>query len=63
MRPRTLTLCGWGPYKREERVDFSVFERRGIFLITGATGAGKTTIFDAISYALYGALSREERDN
>ena len=62
MRPRTLTLCGWGPYKREERVDFSVFERRGIFLITGATGAGKTTIFDAISYALYGALSGEERD-
>ena len=62
MRPKTLTLCGWGPYKREETVDFTAFEDRGIFLITGATGAGKTTIFDAISYALYGALSGEERD-
>lgn len=62
MRPKTLTICGWGPYKREERVDFGAFERRGIFLITGATGSGKTTIFDAISYALYGALSGEERD-
>ena len=62
MRPKTLTLCGWGPYKREETVDFTAFEDKGIFLITGATGAGKTTIFDAISYALYGALSGEERD-
>lgn len=62
MRPKQLTLCGWGPYKSEEHVDFTVFEDKGIFLITGATGAGKTTIFDAISYALYGALSGEERD-
>lgn len=62
MRPKMLTLCGWGPYKREETVDFTAFEDKGIFLITGATGAGKTTIFDAISYALYGALSGEERD-
>ncbi len=62
MIPKTLTLCGWGPYKKEEKADFTVFEETGIFLITGATGAGKTTIFDAISYALYGALSGEERD-
>lgn len=62
MRPKTLTLCGWGPYKGEEKIDFTIFEEKGIFLITGATGAGKTTIFDAISYALYGALSGEERD-
>lgn len=57
-----MILCGWGPYKSTERVDFTAFEKRGVFLITGATGAGKTTIFDAVSYALYGALSGEERD-
>lgn len=62
MRPRHLTLCGWGPYKEAEEVDFTAFDSKGIFLITGATGAGKTTIFDAISYALYGALSGSERD-
>lgn len=62
MRPKKLTLCAWGPYKNEVTVDFTAFEQKGIFLITGATGAGKTTIFDAISYALYGALSGEERD-
>lgn len=62
MKPKHLTLCGWGPYKSIEQVDFSAFEGKGIFLITGATGAGKTTIFDAITYALYGALSGTERD-
>lgn len=62
MKPKHLTLCGWGPYKSKEEVDFSAFEGKGIFLITGATGAGKTTIFDAITYALYGALSGAERD-
>lgn len=62
MRPKKLVVCGWGPFKEKEEVDFSVFEDRGIFLITGATGAGKTTIFDAITYALYGALSGQERD-
>lgn len=63
MRPKKLTLCAWGPYKDKEEVDFTTFEERGIFLITGATGAGKTTIFDAITYALYGQLSGEERNN
>ena len=62
MRPKKLCLCAWGPYKDREEVDFSLFDDRGIFLITGATGAGKTTIFDAITYALYGALSGDERD-
>jgi len=62
MKPRKLTICGWGPYKDKVEVDFDRFEGRGIFLITGPTGAGKTTIFDAISYALYGALSGEVRD-
>lgn len=62
MKPRKLTICGWGPYKDKVEVDFDRFEGRGIFLITGPTGAGKTTIFDAISYALYGLLSGEVRD-
>ncbi len=62
MKPKKLTLCGWGPYKSIEEVDFTAFEEKGVFLITGATGSGKTTIFDAISYALYGALSGDERD-
>lgn len=62
MRPKKLTLCAWGPYRGREEVDFAAFEKKGIFLITGATGAGKTTIFDAITYALYGALSGDERD-
>lgn len=62
MRPKKLTLCAWGPYKDKQEIDFSSFENQGIFLITGATGAGKTTIFDAITYALYGALSGDERD-
>lgn len=62
MRPKKLSLCAWGPYPDKEEIDFTAFEEGGIFLITGATGAGKTTIFDAISYALYGALSGDERD-
>ncbi|MBE5874880.1 MAG: SMC family ATPase, partial [Lachnospiraceae bacterium] len=62
MKPQKLTLCAWGPYRNRQEVDFTTFYEQGIFLITGATGAGKTTIFDAISYALYGALSGETRD-
>ncbi len=62
MKPRKLILCGWGPYKNKVEVDFDVFNGRGLFLITGPTGAGKTTLFDAISYALYGSLSGEVRD-
>ena len=51
MRPVYLKLCGWGPYKGEETVDFSPMGRGGLFLITGPTGAGKTTIFDQSSFA------------
>lgn len=62
MKPIRLEICGWGPYKDVETVEFSRLGGQGLFLITGATGAGKTTLFDAITYALYGALSGEVRD-
>jgi len=62
MKPEKLTICGWGPYKDLVQIDFDIFGGQGLFLITGATGAGKTTIFDAITYALYGSLSGEIRD-
>ncbi len=62
MKPKRLIISGWGPYKNKTEIDFERFEGKGLFLLTGATGAGKTTIFDAISYALYGRLSGETRE-
>jgi len=62
MKPIKLTLCGWGPYKDKQEIDFEKFNNRGLFLITGATGAGKTTIFDGIAYALYGNMSGMVRE-
>lgn len=62
MKPEKLIVCGWGPYKQLEKIDFSGFDGKGLFLVTGATGAGKTTIFDAITYALYGNLSGTMRE-
>ena len=62
MKPIRLTICGWGPYPEKQEIDFTGLERRGLFLITGPTGAGKTTIFDAMTYALYGNMSGEMRE-
>ncbi|MBO5057093.1 MAG: SMC family ATPase [Lachnospiraceae bacterium] len=62
MKPIKLVLCGWGPYREKQEIDFNRLSDRGLFLITGATGAGKTTLFDAITYALYGNLSGETRE-
>jgi exonuclease SbcC len=60
MRPLTLTMAAFGPYKDVVSIDFTRFGDH-LFLINGPTGAGKTTIFDAISYALYGEPSGEFR--
>ncbi len=57
MRPKRLIMSAFGPYKKETIIDFTRFASSGLFLITGNTGCGKTTIFDAISFALYGEAS------
>ncbi|ROR31387.1 exonuclease SbcC [Mobilisporobacter senegalensis] len=62
MKPVQLTMCGWGSYPERAVVDFTKFYNDGLFLITGPTGAGKTTIFDAISFALYGDVSGKTRE-
>ncbi len=62
MRPIKLTMAGFGPYAGVQELDFEKLGHSGLYLITGDTGAGKTTIFDAITYALYGTASGNHRD-
>lgn len=62
MRPIHLTLSAWGPYKAVCDIAFDRFDGKGLFLITGATGAGKTSVFDAICFALYGDVSGGMRE-
>lgn len=63
MKPLNLTLHAFGPFEGTQEIDFSRFSDDGIFLITGKTGSGKTTIFDAISFALYGEPSGSVRQS
>ena len=62
MRPIKLSMTAFGPFIATEMVDFEVFGERPLFLINGATGAGKTTILDAICFALYGQTTGKERE-
>ena len=58
MKPINLKVSAYGPYKNVVEINFEKIGSSGIFLITGDTGSGKTTIFDAISFALFGETSR-----
>ena len=61
MRPKKLIINAFGPYAGKEELDFSLLKENNIFVICGPTGAGKTTIFDAISFALFGEASGKSR--
>lgn len=62
MRPIRLVLSAFGPYAKETQIDFDRLGREGLYLVTGDTGSGKTTIFDAIMFALYGEASGQVRE-
>lgn len=63
MRPTYLTLSAFGSYAGVEEIDFSLLGDSGIYLISGDTGSGKTTIFDGITFALYGSASGDIRES
>ena len=61
MKPLHLELYGFGAFAEPCKISFTDWQDGEVFLITGETGAGKTTIFDAICFALYGTASGSER--
>ena len=61
MKPLRLAMSAFGPYPSQQILDFRELKERSLFLITGPTGSGKTTILDAICFALYGETSGQER--
>lgn len=63
MKPKLLTISAIGPYKDKVEIDFTKLGNSGLYLITGDTGAGKTTVFDCICFALYGQTSGTARDD
>lgn len=62
MRPNKLVMSAFGPYAGKVEIDLDKLGENGLYLITGDTGAGKTTIFDAITYALFGEASGDNRE-
>ena len=63
MKPLQLTMRAFGAYAGEQIIDFTLLGDKNFFLIHGPTGSGKTTILDAISFALYGSASGDLRES
>ncbi len=61
MKALSIDIEGFGPYRSKQHIDFTEFDGEGLFVITGKTGAGKSTILDAICFALYGEVPRYEK--